>query len=211
MAPAPRAVRRGTATLAALLAAAVLAGCGADEGVDGDHDDADVTFATMMIPHHRQAITMARLAPTRAASPQVKELAGQIDAEQVPEIVQMQTMLATWGGDAEQTALPADPHGMAGTGGGTDSGGGGDSGGGDRADMPGMATDAQLAELSRATGPAFDREFLDLMIRHHEGAVGMAKTELADGRDPDALTMARNISDAQEAAIALMQRLQAQP
>lgn len=196
-------VPAGRMAVVLALVAALVGGCGAAAGVDGEHDDADVAFAAAMIPHHRQAITMAEMAVARATSPQVRELASQIDAEQVPEIVQMQMMLSTWGDDAAAPTVVADHHGLPGLNG-TD----GMSGMGD---LPGMMTGTQMAQLAAASGPAFDHEFLELMIRHHEGAVAMAKTELSDGSDPDALTMAQNISDAQEAAIALMQRLLAAP
>lgn len=72
---------------------------------------------------------------------------------------------------------------------------------------PGMMSDDEMARLESATGPVFERAFLQLMIEHHQGALTMAKDELADGRDPDAKLMAQNISDAQQASIELMQRL----
>src|SRR4029079_3936803 len=56
----------------------------------------------------------------------------------------------------------------------------------------------------------FDRAFLQMMITHHEGALTMAKAELADGRDQDAMLMAQNISDGQQASIQLMQQLLAE-
>jgi uncharacterized protein (DUF305 family) len=72
---------------------------------------------------------------------------------------------------------------------------------------PGMMTDDEMTQLQTTTGPAFDHAFLQMMITHHQGALTMAKAELADGRDPDATLMAQNISDAQQASIELMQRL----
>jgi uncharacterized protein (DUF305 family) len=70
-----------------------------------------------------------------------------------------------------------------------------------------MMTDQEMTQLESATGPAFDRAFLKMMITHHQGALTMAGSELADGRDQDAMLMAQNISDAQQASIELMQRL----
>src|SRR4249920_2095383 len=63
----------------------------------GDHNQADVMFAQMMIPHHEQAIEMAQLASTRASSADVKALAAQIQAAQQPEIDEMKGWLASWG------------------------------------------------------------------------------------------------------------------
>ena len=41
--------------------------------------------------------------------------------------------------------------------------------------MPGMLTAAEMAALAEARGPAFDRLFLQGMIKHHEGALTMVK------------------------------------
>jgi uncharacterized protein (DUF305 family) len=63
----------------------------------GDHNQADVMFAQMMIPHHEQAIEMTELASTRASNADVKALAAQIQAAQQPEINEMRGWLASWG------------------------------------------------------------------------------------------------------------------
>lgn len=188
--------------VAAVLAAVVLAGCAGSSGggtsADGSSfDDADVTFTTAMVPHHAQAILMAKMAPAHGASAHVKELAQQILAEQGPEIVQMQDLLSQWGRPAAPTGSMSSTGGMAGMGG-TDVG---------QALAQGMMTDEQMRDLTIATGPAFDRLFLQMMIDHHEGAVAMAKTELSDGENTDAQVLAENISDAQLAQITLMQQL----
>ena len=60
-------------------------------------NDADVTFAQQMIPHHQQAIEMARLADGRAADPEVKNLAAAIEKAQDPEIDTMKGWLKSWG------------------------------------------------------------------------------------------------------------------
>ena len=180
----------------ALLALTLLAACGAPD--NRPYDDADVLFATEMIPHHQQAVAMAALAPAHGASRPVQAVASQISAEQIPEIAQLRGMLAEWGQAAPTTAPSAAPMGgMPGMG-----------GGGAPADAaPGMMTADEMTRLEAAAGPAFDRAFLQMMITHHQGALTMAKAELADGRDPDATLMAQNISDAQQASIELMQRL----
>jgi len=67
----------------------------APSAADGRHNAADVAFAQRMIVHHQGAIEMADLAPSRAASQQVKDLAVRIKAAQGPEIEQMQGWLTT--------------------------------------------------------------------------------------------------------------------
>lgn len=190
--------------VAAALAAVLLAGCAGSSGgtsADGSSfDDADVTFTTAMVPHHAQAIAMAKMVPAHEASAHVKELAQQILAEQGPEIVQMQQLLSQWGRPAAPTASMSPTGGMGGMAGmgGTDVG---------QAMAQGMMTDEQMRDLTAATGPAFDRLFLQMMIDHHEGAVAMAKTELSDGENTDAQVLAENISDGQLAQITLMRQL----
>ena len=73
--------------------------------------------------------------------------------------------------------------------------------------MPGMMSDAQMQELTDATGADFDRLFLELMIVHHQGAIEMADTEIAEGSNPAALALAESIKTSQTAEIAEMQQL----
>ena len=65
----------------------------------GDFNDADVTFAQSMIPHHEQAVQMAKMAKMHASTPEVKNLADKIEAAQGPEIATMKGWLKDWGKD----------------------------------------------------------------------------------------------------------------
>ena len=116
--------------------------------VSAEHNAADVMFAQQMIPHHTQAIAMSQLAPTRAASPEIKELATKIEGAQAPELDQMNAMLAAWGAPAP----PAGSTSMPGMPGMTGMPMGGTS-------MPGMMSDGQMQQLSAQSGAAFDRAF----------------------------------------------------
>lgn len=199
-----RLLRSAALALATVTSAAVLAACG---GGDDDaaqpaaattFNAADVTFAQEMIPHHSQAVKMASLAATRAQDPAVKKLAAQIAAGQGPEIETMQGLLEAWGqplvpdmeGMDHSAMAPEDMADMS-------------------ADMPGMAGDDDLQALSAAKGGAFDRMFLSMMIKHHRGALQMAKTERADGKDPRALALAEDIETAQQVEVKKMQKLRA--
>jgi uncharacterized protein (DUF305 family) len=160
------------------------------------HDDADITFANQMIPHHTQAVRMAELAGQRAGSDQVRQLAATIQAAQQPEIDQMSAMLTRWG------APPPPAGGMAGM-----DHGSGAMPGMDHGSMPSMMTDAEMTGLSQTSGADFDRRFLTMMIAHHQGAVDMSATELAQGRNPEATALARRITAAQRAEIDQMRRM----
>jgi uncharacterized protein (DUF305 family) len=155
------------------------------------HNAADVAFAQQMIPHHRQAITMAGLAPARSANPKLRDLATQIATDQDREIATLNSWLQAW------HAPPAK----------NDPGGGSAMGGMDRAAAVGMISNQQMSQLVKSSGPAFDRLFLQLMIAHHQGAIQMATTELAAGRNPDAMHLATSIQRNQTAQIATMRQL----
>ncbi len=155
------------------------------------HNAADVTFAQGMIPHHRQAVRMAEMASSRATSPAVNALAAQIRGAQDPEITTMTGWLTSWGQPTEQPGM----SGMAGHGGHSTS------------SMGGMMSDADMAKLSKLTGGAFDREFLTMMTAHHNGAIDMARTQLAQGQYPPAKALAQNIITSQTAEIAKMKTL----
>jgi len=151
----------------------------------GAKNKADVEFATMMIPHHAQAIEMADMALKQATDPKVKALAPKIKAAQGPEIARMSGWLAGWGAPVPDTA-----------------GGSGMSGMGDQAG--GMMSGQEMTDLGKATGSGFDRMWLQSMTKHHEGAVDMARTELAKGTNPDAKELAQSIIDSQSMEIAEM-------
>lgn len=148
-----------------------------------------VAFMQGMIGHHAQALEMARLVPSRSSHPSVKLLAERIDVSQKDEIVLMRRWLRSRG-----HAVPDDDaHVHAAMG---------------HAElMPGMLTRAQLEQLGAARGTAFDRLFLQQMIRHHEGALQMVSQLLATSRNLDAETF-RFVSDVDADQRAEIQRMQ---
>ncbi|MEV8531643.1 DUF305 domain-containing protein [Streptomyces sp. NPDC051211] len=155
----------------------------AEERPDDSPNAADFTYVQRMIEHHRQALTMSALAPERASADPVKRLAERIAAAQQPEIGAMEGWL-------QKHPAP-----------------GGGTGGHDHAGMPGMATEAQLAELRAAKGGAFDRLFLTLMIAHHEGALKMAGEALSGGNNAAVEEMANDVVAQQSAEIHRMQSM----
>ena len=177
-----------------------------------EHNAADLAFAQQMIVHHQGAVEMADLAPGRAANQQVKDLAARIKAAQAPEIEQMTGWLTLWGAAmTTSAAASSSDDGMGGMDHGGMSGMGEDgemsSGAGTAMAMPGMMSDAQMQELTGATGADFDRLFLQLMIMHHQGAIEMSDTEIAQGSNPAALALAESIKTSQTAEITEMQQL----
>jgi uncharacterized protein (DUF305 family) len=192
------------ATATAMTVGVALGGCGTNDStplgsparpqsVAQAHNQADITFAQDMIPHHAQAIAMAKMATQRASSPQIKDLAVRIQAAQQPEIDQMSRWLRAWNASVPSTDSPMGEmgqmeHGASGA-------------------MPGMMSGDQMRQLGKASGEAFDRMFLQVMIDRHQGAITMAKTELSRGQNPDARQLAQRIIDAQQREITKMQAL----
>jgi uncharacterized protein (DUF305 family) len=149
-----------------------------------DHNDQDVMFARMMIPHHQQAVEMGRLAEDRAADARVARLARRIEAAQAPEIRTMSGWLTTWGEQVPGES-PAPTHHA----------------------MPGMMSPEDMRRLEGLSGRDFDRAFLTMMIRHHEGAVTMARDELSGGSYEPARRLAESIISSQSAEIKEMKSM----
>ena len=76
--------------------------------------------------------------------------------------------------------------------------------------MAGMVDAATMTKLTSLSGQPFDVLWLQSMIAHHQGAIEMAQTEIADGINPDMVNLARNIVTAQQAEIDQMQRMLAE-
>ena len=152
------------------------------------YQDADVEFVRSMVPHHAQALEMARLAPERAQDERVRRFADRIAAGQGPEIDVMQAWL-------RQQGLPS-----------ADTDAGGHAHGGD---MPGMATPEEMARLMASEGAAFDRLFLQLMTKHHQGAVTMAAGAFG-ATHPVVTELIGDVASTQNAEIGRMRELLAQ-
>ncbi|MER5202357.1 DUF305 domain-containing protein [Streptomyces sp. NPDC002825] len=153
---------------------------GADSA-PGDFNDADVMFAQMMIPHHEQALEMAKLADGRAEDSEVKKLVTAIEQAQDPEIQKMKAWLKGWG---KPESAGHGGHGMG-----------------------GMMSDQDMKDLAATKGEAFDRKFAELMIAHHEGAVAMAKDEQQSGSNATAKKLADDVVRTQSAEVAQLKKI----
>jgi uncharacterized protein (DUF305 family) len=158
------------------------------------HNDADVTFAQGMIPHHQQAIEMSdMLLGKRGIDPAVTTLANEIKAAQGPEIEKMRGWLSDWNVPTPSSEMPdmaeMPGHDMSSMGGG------------------GMMSEQDMAALQNAQGAAASKLFLTQMIEHHKGAIAMARTEVDSGQFPAATEMARTIIASQQQEIDSMESM----
>lgn len=164
--------------LAALLALTV-AGCGGDDSSSsadspGPGNPVDRAFVAEMIPHHELAIEMAELAKKDGQHPELKALAGRIITAQTAEIAQLKSLdakLAKAGIEKGDLGVSESHSGM----------------------------DMKMSELEGAD--PFDRTFIDMMVVHHEGAITMAKAELAKGKNAALRDIAEQIIADQQSEV----------
>ena len=157
------------------------------EVADTRYTASDAQFMRGMIPHHQQALEMSRLAPDRTNSPELLEIAGKIEAAQGDEIAFMEQWLTSRGESIDQSYAHTGHH-----------------------TMKGMATEAQMASLAAASGVEFDRQFLSLMIAHHEGAIDMVEALMeqpGSAYDPTLFEFTTDVSNDQSKEIDLMHGL----
>ncbi len=164
--------------------------------VRGPYNQADVTFMQGMIPHHAQAVLMAKMATTHGARGDVRILCERILVAQSDEI----TLMRNWLRDRGQVVPAADAthhkHTMNGV--------------AHDMLMPGMLTPDEMAALDKARGPEWDRLFLAGMIKHHEGALSMVDEVFeAYGalQDDDMFKFASDVYADQTTEIDFMQKM----
>lgn len=182
-----------------LLLLALATGCGSGDHGDHaasatEHNDADAAFATDMIQHHAQALAMVNLTVARPVDPEFTALAQAIRDAQGPEIETMVDWLEEWSEKVPETVNDHMNHDMGTMPEGTDG-------------MPGMMTADEMTNLEVAPDAEFQKMWLGMMIRHHEGAIEMAEAQVKDGRYRPALDLAESIIVAQKAEIEEMKDL----
>ncbi len=151
------------------------------------HTPSDAQFMRDMIPHHLQAVAMSQLAPSRTNSPEILEIAGRIKAAQSDEISFMEQWLTSRGEASNPSPSDHEHH-----------------------TMQGMATLEQIKSLTDASATEFDRQFLTLMITHHEGALRMVDKLLGQpgaGYDPTLFEFTTDVTNDQSKEIEIMHRV----
>ncbi len=162
----------------------------------------DVRYMQGMIHHHQQAVEMSALVKERTSRQDLLDIAGRITASQADEIKFMQTWLRERGQDAPEPSAARGTHAAHGA-----------HGHGAMAGMAGMATPQQMAALAAARGPEFERQFLERMVAHHEGAITMTKELLeqpGSAYDPVLENFTTEVTTEQQAEIVKMSAVLAQ-
>lgn len=164
-----------------------------DSGADRDAGAVDVGFLQDMREHHEQAVEMGYLyLSLDGTSPGLRTVARSIILGQGIEIGRMIQLLRDFG----ESEVNEGDTSMAWMGHPVPLG-----------EMPGMATDAELDQLGAASGADADNLFVDLMVRHHEGGIGMAEYAADNASDPEVKAMATAIATGQREEITELERL----
>lgn len=203
---------RATWAAAGLAVLLTLSACGGSDEAEApqklsetEYNKTDVTFASDMIQHHAQALSMVDLTMDRNLEPEVQELADSIRAAQSPEIETMSGWLQQWGEEVPSTMRDHVNGGHEGHG--DEDSSMSDSMEGMEDDMPGMMSGEDMDALENASDAEFSDMWLKMMIEHHEGAIEMAETEQGEGRFKPAVDLAGTIVEAQTAEIDTMEKL----
>lgn len=143
-----------------------------------------------MVPHHELGVRLIDIAAMQADDVRLRELAFEMSGYHVSELVLLRRWRATWSLSPGSPRSPDAAH--------RDHGADG---------ALGMLDESEIADLTARLGTDFDRRWLQLMIRHHEGGVAMADDELAAGRSHPARQLAAQIAAVQRQQIRAMQSL----
>jgi uncharacterized protein (DUF305 family) len=190
---------RLAAPVAALALALALAGiggaataaAGTAQAAKATANATDRAFVREMIPHHQMATDMAKMAEMQAQHAQIRSLAKSIIQTQSAEITRLKTIAKAVG--VTPASMPANGKMSMQT-------------------MDDLATlgvpmskSGMMMKMSALDGAKpFDRKFIDMMIPHHQGAIRMARAELAKGKNTELRTIARGIITAQAKEIVQM-------
>jgi len=121
---------------------------------NSSYTSADVEFMQGMIVHHYQAFLMSEMATTRTNNQTILDLAGRIDVSQTDEINYMNSWLSDRAQSIPDPTMNDHMHDHK---------------------MMGMATPEQMGQLEASNSIDFDRLYLNLMIKHHDGAIQMVE------------------------------------
>ena len=157
-----------------------------------DEDSPSVGFARDMSRHHAQAVAMAEVLRDRTDDPALRSLTQDISLTQQAQIGMMSAWLDQWGytqsGSGPRMSWMAEPTTEL---------------------MPGMATPAQVNQLTTLPLPQAEDQFLALMIAHHAGGVAMAEAGAALAQQSEVVELARGIAASQNSEIDYLQSLRA--
>lgn len=209
--PGRKSVGRGTVLIALVLTALIVGTAAFSVGRLSTLADArpgttsaEAGFSRDMQVHHDQGVELSLIVRDRTDDEATRLLAYDITRTQGQQSGQMYAWLVLWG--LPQVSSEPSMTWMTRAGSGSD----GHDHGADHVagePMPGLATSEQITELTALTDVAAEREFLTLMIAHHQGAVDMAEAVLDRSDNTTVRAFATAVVQSQESEIRLMTRM----
>jgi uncharacterized protein (DUF305 family) len=136
---------------------------------------ADVTFARDMIVHHTQAVDMAIRVRDRTSDQVLRIFAIDIALGQTNQMGQMMAWLDLWNVSQNSLNAPMNGNGL----------------------MMGMATQTDVNAISSLPVKEAEIQFLQLMIRHHQGGIYMAQDVLGKASSAQVKRVAKAVMNAQ--------------
>jgi len=154
--------------------------------VDAGFNDRDVLYAQLMLVHSRQAVELANLAleAGTGASDAVKVVATRIKIDHASEIERMTLLLRAWD---EPLALPPNPEPLQ--------------------LRTGILPSKHVDYITSLRADAFDQEYMQSMISHHEGSIDMARIEILKGQNASLLELAKSVVTKRQSSIDAMTAL----
>jgi uncharacterized protein (DUF305 family) len=138
----------------------------------------DLRFLDQMVPHHQMAVHSAQMMIANSERPELRDLAQRIITAQQAEIEQMGQWRSAWFPDA--AAAPT------------------------MSMMDGDMMSSMMSGGMMGSQEQMDRLFLEMMIPHHEAAIGMARQALDESQRAEVRALAEAIIASQTAEVAEM-------
>jgi uncharacterized protein (DUF305 family) len=154
-------------------------------GEPAAYNPADVAFANDAVEREEQGISMSQLAPDHSNNSDVVAFAGKAEAALHLDTQVLKALRAQWKesqdnptGTSSAPALPSAP-----------------------------GPNPTVAKLSAMQGAEFDTLYLNSMISLYQATIDLANGEVANGKNVDATSLAKQIVKARQADIGQMQQL----
>lgn len=186
-----------TGLLAALAVAALISGCGSPQSAPAESSGAtasetaaltpgnnatDRAFAYGMLAQRPQIEHLVQLARTNSGNPSMVAMADTLAVSEQQQGETINALLVQWT-DGEEGGQGPPPDG------------------------PTLFDRGAVERLGSLQGPEFDKLWLQVMLNHHQAVMTMASSEIREGEDINAKTLAQAIITTRQEEIVHMQQL----
>jgi uncharacterized protein (DUF305 family) len=154
-------------------------------GEPAAYNSADVAFANSMTAQEQQGIDISQLVPDRSTNSELVTFAAKTAAALQVDTEVLKALAAQWKEGQDKQPAAGAPSGTTG----------------------GIVDNATIANLDSLHGPKFDTLWLKSMIGLDQGAIEVANAEVANGKNVDATSLAKQIVKARQAEIGQMQQI----